>query len=724
MPSVPLYDTPQVSPGGVPNAQIQGLSPRQLAQGEIAGHDMEKAGQDMLTMGVQGMEADAREQMLANQVRVDSAMNDVRAATQKLTYDPQTGYLGKTGAAAIQPNDKGEGLQDQYRTQLQDTISSASGNLANDAQRQVFAREAAKMSTQFDGQIQSHVLTEYKKFGLATQQGTIDLATDAAQKAWNNPDAIDAQVASAKAAVWKAGQIAGDPANLIQAKTEQVTSKIHYGVVETALQNNNVAYAQQYIAKYKDDMTAGDLLKATGQITADMQARQATGAAQNAMTHFGPAFQPTDVDRMRQITYTSESKNNPNAVGPYVPGQGTAKGINQVMDATNWKPGYGVAPAKDNSLAERKRVGDEYLAAMVKTYAGDPAKAWAAYNAGPGNVDKAIKDAGPGGDWMASLAKFQSPENHQQTVDYVSKNVAMLNGGGGAPPMPTLQDIHQNIRDQLGADANPKVVKAALDEGTRQFTDATKARTEQASQAVSQAQQFLIQNKGDFNAMPPAMKASITSMAPDKWDNLQSFAKAIANPPKADNMAAYHTAMEHPEELAAMDNPTFNQFVQTNFSEATQKQIQKARQDQINGKEDMSAGGLNSHALTTELSNRLISLGIDTKPKTDEGKQQMGTVQKFITDGVFAQQQQLGRKMTAKEVTDFVDQQFLKNYQFRNTYLGISGGVQSIPFMKMKVDDIPDDQLTQVKAALAKQGNPSPSNDQILRTFWKNRTNG
>ena len=715
MPQVPLYDTPQVTPANIPGVSLQGLSPRQLMQGEISGMNMEKAGQDMTTLGVQGMDADAKAQMLANQTRVDSALNDVRAAQQKLTYDPQQGYLGRTGAAAIQPNANGEGLQDQYGKQLQSTIDGASANLANDAQRQVFAKSAAQLQTQFNGQIGSHVLQQYEKFGVSTQQGAIDLATDAGQKNWNNPDIIDQSVASIKAAVWKAGQITGESADMIQAKTEQATSKLHYGAIEAALQNNNPDYAQQYIAKYKGDMTAGDLLKATGQITSDQQSRTATGVAQTAMGHFQSAFQPTDVDRMLQITKQSESGGkDTNADGtPVTSPKGAMYGM-QVMPGTAKNPGYGIAPAANDSPAEYNRVGQQYLAAMVKNYAGDPSKAWAAYNAGPGAVDAAVK--ANGANWLAAMP--------QETQAYVSKNVNQLQGGGGVPPMPTLQDVHQNIRDQLGPNASPRVVQLALAEGTRQFTDASKARTEQGDQAVQAAQQYLIQNHGDFASLPPDLKANVTALAPGKWDQLQTFAKGIANPPVADNMAAYHTAIEHPEELAKMPDATFQHFVMTNFSEATQKQISKLRQDQVDGKTDQSAGGLNAKAMTAELNNRLTSLGIDTKPNDEAGKQQIGTVTKFIQDGIFDQQQQLGRKLTAQEISQFVDQQFLKNYQFRNTYLGISGGVQSMPFMQMKVDDIPGDQLDQVKAALAKHGNPNPSNDQILRTFWKNRTNG
>ena len=85
MPVVPVYDTAKVQPAGAPNAAIQGLSPRQLAQGEINAQQTEQTGQAMQNLGVSGLDDEAKQQMLANQVRVDAALNNVRAAQQQLT---------------------------------------------------------------------------------------------------------------------------------------------------------------------------------------------------------------------------------------------------------------------------------------------------------------------------------------------------------------------------------------------------------------------------------------------------------------------------------------------------------------------------------------------------------------------------------------------------------------------------------------------------------------
>lgn len=102
--------------------------------------------------------------------------------------------------------------------------------------------------------------------------------------------------------------------------------------------------------------------------------------------------------------------------GPKVKG-GTAKGEMQVMDATNLDPGFGVRPAADNSPAERARVGSDYLDAMLKRYGGDEAKAMAAYNAGPGALDVALKK---GGDWLKHMPA--------ETQAYVTKGMKKLGG--------------------------------------------------------------------------------------------------------------------------------------------------------------------------------------------------------------------------------------------------------------------------------------------------------
>lgn len=89
------------------------------------------------------------------------------------------------------------------------------------------------------------------------------------------------------------------------------------------------------------------------------------------------------IDALIQV----ESGGDPNAVS-----HKGARGRMQVMDYTNADPGFGVRPARDNSQAERERVGRDYLRAMQRRYGSDEL-ALAAYNAGPGRVDRALEQS-------------------------------------------------------------------------------------------------------------------------------------------------------------------------------------------------------------------------------------------------------------------------------------------------------------------------------------------
>ena len=121
---------------------------------------------------------------------------------------------------------------------------------------------------------------------------------------------------------------------------------------------------------------------------------------------------PVAFDRIAAITVQSESGGNPNAVSPK-----GARGLMQVMPATARDPGFGIRPSS-GSQADDVRVGREYLAKMQQRYGGDMAKVWAAYNAGPGRLDEALKRGGE--NWLSLMP--------QETRDYVRKNMRLLGG--------------------------------------------------------------------------------------------------------------------------------------------------------------------------------------------------------------------------------------------------------------------------------------------------------
>ena len=104
-----------------------------------------------------------------------------------------------------------------------------------------------------------------------------------------------------------------------------------------------------------------------------------------------------------------ESNLNPNAVSP-----AGAKGVMQLMDATAAM--LGVTNPFDP--VQNINAGVKYLANLLNQFAGDAAKALAAYDWGPGNVAKAISQWGA--DWLSHAP--------QETQDYVQALTGVTSG--------------------------------------------------------------------------------------------------------------------------------------------------------------------------------------------------------------------------------------------------------------------------------------------------------
>lgn len=166
------------------------------------------------------------------------------------------------------------------------------------------------------------------------------------------------------------------------------------------------------------------------------------------------------INAMIPITAMTESRNRDFAGGKPVTSPKGAKYAMQTMPGTARDPGFGVTPARSDSPEEFNRVGKEYLGKMLEKYNGDTTKAWAAYNAGPGRVDRAIRKHGES--WLARMPS--------ETRAYVAKNNKALgaeeqqaNGeyyaGGnqrdanpyGDPSAPTPQTNYQTPEPELPA---------------------------------------------------------------------------------------------------------------------------------------------------------------------------------------------------------------------------------------------------------------------------------
>lgn len=709
MPKIPSYDNFQTAVAGQPNIQLQ--APSGPTPGGIAAEQLGQFGQAASRVGdtVGRMAMDMVDQ--ANQVRVNDARNQLSIATQDLAYNKDYGYLTKKGASAFL-DAEGKPHDQDYGEKLKATIDNISASLGNDQQRKLFGMHAGDTAAQFHGQLEQHTLQQFGQYKDATDDATAKLAGQTAGLNWNNPDVVGASVDQAKAAIRSKAERAG----LVGAPFEEAvlagTSAIHEGVILAALQNNNPKYAMDYLAqaRKKGEMAPNDILKVYGHITEADALQQAQSAVSQQTVAAMPTLAPTSFDKMMQITAQSESggrETNPN--GTTVTSPKGAQGVMQVMPATNKDPGFGVKPAQDDSPGERARVGRDYLQAMLTKY-GDPAKAWAAYNAGPGRLDQALKDsaASRGGDrtWLAYLP--------QETQAYVAKNMAALGGSGPVAPRPTELEFVNGALARLGDNASPQAIKHTREAAVQQFGVINKSLTEKGDIALADAQRWVIANKATTLAqLPPPLKDALVQFAPGKMDDLGNFAKAQGN--VATNDALYLKLATTPNALTALSDAQFFGLRQE-LSEADYKHFANERALALKGGGANGPGELNVQAINDTMRDRLRALKIDPTPKDGSSEaEQLGTVHRFVRDQLSEAQHNAGKKFSDVETAKFIDGLFAKNVTFK----GFFGGVNSQSILSLKPGDVPSDVRTALKADFAKAGIASPTDADILGAYLR-----
>ena len=153
----------------------------------------------------------------------------------------------------------------------------------------------------------------------------------------------------------------------------------------------------------------------------------------------------------------TESKGNTNAVSPK-----GAQGIIQIMPKTAADPGYKMPPIdlKNTTPEEQIRWGMEYRSRIQKAHGFSEDQATAAYNAGAGKVQQAIKQAKTsGGNWLSYM-----PKETRDYVPRVNKATAQYaNGGSGVagdtPTNAPLVGIDRKVQQKIRGEYQDAMLK-------------------------------------------------------------------------------------------------------------------------------------------------------------------------------------------------------------------------------------------------------------------------
>jgi soluble lytic murein transglycosylase-like protein len=204
-----------------------------------------------------------------------------------------------------------------------------------------------------------------------------------------------------------------------------------------------------------------------------------------------------------------------------------ALGPMQTMPGTLRDPGFGVRPAQNNTPAEMRRVGQDYLQAMLQKYGGNLDHALAAYNWGPTNTDR----------WITAGA--DPSKLPKETRDYIPKVKAAMGAAATAQPEIT------------GAPTTPvENVAAATRKDPADFYLAN-------AQAIPRDMQLALQGRQELVRMAQLYQQSGMGL---------EFMQVRAEILKADNNMFYLQGMQGLQELEMANDP---RRLATVWSEAT-----------------------------------------------------------------------------------------------------------------------------------------------------------
>ena len=121
---------------------------------------------------------------------------------------------------------------------------------------------------------------------------------------------------------------------------------------------------------------------------------------------------PVSPDTFARMQQAESGNRDYDAQGRPIVSPAGAMFRNQVMPSTAAQPGYGIRPAASQTPEEYNRVGQEYYQAMLKKFGGNEQAAAAAYNAGPGTVERNM---------AANQGQLNVAQLPQETQGYLGK---------------------------------------------------------------------------------------------------------------------------------------------------------------------------------------------------------------------------------------------------------------------------------------------------------------
>ena len=783
MPRVPVYESNTVGQSGLATNGYQPAQTIDTTSGQTRqlGQALMQGGELLNKIGIDRAND-------ANRLRIDDATNQTKEAILKLRYDQNDGYENKRGAATL-PQD-GQAFSDTYAQKLRAKMDEIRGGLSSDAQKEAYDVWANATHTEFTGQLMAHEDHEHRAWMNSVDDGTIKNRADEISLRYDSPDSINSAINGKYVngilvekgivdAITDRGHRAGLSAEEINNAVGDAKSNAYLMAVGAALNNGKTAYAKDLLEQFGKDMRPADTMKYHAMISDKMDVDAGTvfgnsvheAKDQQAEVKGSPL---TGIARVIPIIESNNKQLLPN--GEPVTSKTGAIGKWQVMPATAKEMARLIGVPWDEHAYKydekyNEALGVAYITQQVKYFAGDEEKALAAYNCGPGGVNKAVKKAEAAKQQLAALMQQQQDASKipgstaltgnafadtvintrkeknaatqaqidalkkqtdwrnnlpLETQGYIAKGRKLVEADGGdtggagveaytktlrSPAPPSLEDTLTTMRQHYPPNASALFIKSAEEAATRSNKMAQDGyKTKQEDAYAAAVDHVFVQGKS-FLQIPADQRALI---APEKVPGLMKASEDNAQGKKVvTDPTLYVNYVSHPEKLAEL---TDTQFItlKTALSDSDFNQITKIRANQINTKSGKGSKDNPEQIDDKSLGSVFNGLFASSGVKSPHDKAEY---LRIARETILSQQISAGRRFTDKELSDRVNGVFMAEFKKSVTHWFGKDTTEPVKVIGLKFSDIPSADVEAMRAAFKKRGLNAVTENDILHAY-------
>lgn len=463
------YRTPDAPQGGfVPTTEMPNA-------GSVIGEGLSKAG-DLF-----GQIGDRIEQQ-DNLTAVQDAMNKYQAHVRNVQYgDPdnpeQAGYFNLQGKSAMDGWKSAAQDVDQAQQILMQTLNPDQQRMFDQQSRafqngalSAMAEHAGRQRQVYQDDVYKDTLTNYANTGAANL---------------DNPEAFAGYLNAGRKAVMQRLALQGVPLDgpVAQAQLQDWNDQYLTTAAKAAADNNDAIKAQNILDSNKGNLSATAYSAASELIRPRVDRQQGDMLAQRVINGGDdPTPIPPDADPEATHTAMVHFESGGSQYGkdgaPLTSTKG-AVGVSQLMPDTAREVAQQTGLGWDedrfrNDANYNRAIGQAYFQQLCQKYGGNQTLACAAYNAGPGNVDKWRQQFGDPMTGAISDHDFVAQIPFKETRNYVSRVGATVTKPDTSPSYSApdfgrqISDVHAEVT-RLGL--SPEAEDRALSQVRRNYTD-------------------------------------------------------------------------------------------------------------------------------------------------------------------------------------------------------------------------------------------------------------